>query len=262
MTTLQAIILAIIEGLTEFLPVSSTGHMIIASSFFGIAGDDFTKLFTIVIQLGTILSVIVLYFKRFFQSLDFYYKLFVAFIPAVIFGLLLSDFIDDLLESPITVAVSLIIGGFLLLKVDEWFSNEQEESEISYLTAFKIGLFQCLAMIPGVSRSGASIVGGMSQKLSRKTAAEFSFFLAIPTMLGATVKKSYDYYKAGFELSQDQVSLLIIGNVVGFIVALIAIKTFIDFLQKHGFKLFGYYRIVAGVAILLIHFFVQKLTII
>lgn len=262
MTTLQAIILAIIEGLTEFLPVSSTGHMIIASSFFGIAGDDFTKLFTIVIQLGTILSVIVLYFKRFFQSLDFYYKLFVAFIPAVIFGLLLSDFIDDLLESPITVAVSLIIGGFLLLKVDEWFSNEQEESEISYLTAFKIGLFQCLAMIPGVSRSGASIVGGMSQKLSRKTAAEFSFFLAIPTMLGATVKKSYDYYKAGFELSQDQVGLLIIGNVVGFLVALIAIKTFIDFLQKHGFKLFGYYRIVAGVAILLIHFFVQKLTII
>ena len=230
MTTLQAIILAIIEGLTEFLPVSSTGHMIIASSFFGIAGDDFTKLFTIVIQLGTILSVIVLYFKRFFQSLDFYYKLFVAFIPAVIFGLLLSDFIDDLLESPITVAVSLIIGGFLLLKVDEWFSNEQEESEISYLTAFKIGLFQCLAMIPGVSRSGASIVGGMSQKLSRKTAAEFSFFLAIPTMLGATVKKSYDYYKAGFELSQDQVGLLIIGNVVGFFVALIAIKTFIDFL--------------------------------
>ena len=258
MTTLQAIILAIIEGLTEFLPVSSTGHMIIASSFFGIAGDDFTKLFTIVIQLGTILSVIVLYFKRFFQSLDFYYKLFVAFI----FGLLLSDFIDDLLESPITVAVSLIIGGFLLLKVDKWFSNEEEESEISYLTAFKIGMFQCLAMIPGVSRSGASIVGGMSQKLSRKTAAEFSFFLAIPTMLGATVKKSYDYYKAGFELSQDQVGLLIIGNVVGFFVALIAIKTFIDFLQKHGFKLFGYYRIVAGVAILLIHFFVQKLTII
>ena len=259
---LIAVVLGIVEGFTEFLPVSSTGHMIIASSFFGIAGDDFTKLFTIVIQLGTILSVIVLYFKRFFQSLDFYYKLFVAFIPAVIFGLLLSDFIDDLLESPITVAVSLIIGGFLLLKVDEWFSNEQEESEISYLTAFKIGLFQCLAMIPGVSRSGASIVGGMSQKLSRKTAAEFSFFLAIPTMLGATVKKSYDYYKAGFELSQDQVGLLIIGNVVGFFVALIAIKTFIDFLQKHGFKLFGYYRIVAGVAILLIHFFVQKLTII
>lgn len=261
MNTLEAIILAIIEGLTEFLPVSSTGHMIIASSFFGIAQDDFTKLFTIVIQLGTILSVVILYWKRFFQSLDFYYKLFVAFIPAVILGLLLSDFIDDMLENPITVAVSLIIGGFILLKVDDWFGND-EGTEISYPTAFKIGLFQCLAMIPGVSRSGASIVGGMAQKLSRTTAAEFSFFLAIPTMLGATVKKSYDYYKAGFVLTDNQVNLLIIGNVVGFIVALIAIKSFIGFLQKHGFKLFGYYRIVAGIAILLIHFFVQKLTVI
>ncbi|BCY28026.1 undecaprenyl-diphosphate phosphatase [Flavobacterium okayamense] len=261
MDTLQAIILAIIEGITEFLPVSSTGHMIIASSFFGIAQDDFTKLFTIVIQLGTILSVVVLYFKRFFQSLDFYYKLFVAFIPAVIFGLLLSDFIDSLLENPITVAISLIIGGFILLKIDDWFGNA-EGTQISYATAFKIGLFQCLAMIPGVSRSGASIAGGMSQKLSRTTAAEFSFFLAIPTMLGATVKKSYDYYKAGFELTNDQVNLLIIGNVVGFVVAMIAIKSFIGFLQKHGFKLFGYYRIVAGIAILLIHFFIQKLTVI
>ena len=261
MNALEAIILAIIEGITEFLPVSSTGYMIIASSFFGIAQDDFTKLFTIVIQLGTILSVVVLYFKRFFQSIDFYLKLFVGFIPAVIFGLLFSDAIDSLLENPITVAISLIIGGVLLLKVDEWFSHS-EETKISYLTAFKIGLFQCLAMIPGVSRSGASIVGGMTQKLSRTTAAEFSFFLAIPTMLGATVKKSYDYYKAGFELSQDQINLLIIGNVVGFIVALIAIKSFIGFLQKNGFRIFGYYRIIAGIAILLIHFFVQKLTII
>lgn len=261
MNTLQAILLAIIEGITEFLPVSSTGHMIIASSFFGIAQDDFTKLFTIVIQLGTILSVVVLYFKRFFQSFDFYFKLFIGFIPAVIFGLLFSDAIDQLLENPITVAVSLIIGGVLLLKVDDWFGNS-EETKISYLTAFKIGLFQCLAMIPGVSRSGASIVGGMTQKLSRTTAAEFSFFLAIPTMLGATVKKSYDYYKAGFELTQEQVNLLIIGNIVGFIVALIAIKSFIGYLQKHGFKIFGYYRIIAGIAILLIHFFIQKLTII
>ena len=261
MDILQAIILAIIEGITEFLPVSSTGHMIVASSFFGIAHEDFTKLFTIVIQLGTIMSVIVLYFKRFFQSLDFYFKLFVAFIPAVVLGLLFSDAIDSLLENPITVAISLIIGGFLLLKVDDWFGNE-EGTEISYLTALKIGFFQCLAMIPGVSRSGASIVGGMTQKLSRTAAAEFSFFLAIPTMLGATVKKSYDYYKAGFELSSDQVNLLIIGNVVGFIVALIAIKSFITYLSKHGFKLFGYYRIVAGAIILLIHFFIQKLTII
>jgi len=265
MNIFQAIVLAIIEGLTEFLPVSSTGHMIIASSFFGIAQEDFTKLFTIIIQLGTILSVVVLYFKRFFQSFDFYFKLLVAFIPAVVLGLLLSDFIDGLLENPITVAVSLILGGVILLKVDGWFKDSEEtqtSEKISYLTAFKIGLFQCLAMIPGVSRSGASIIGGMSQKLSRTTAAEFSFFLAVPTMLGATIKKCYDYYKAGFELSNDQVNLLIIGNIVGFAVALLAIKSFIGYLSKHGFKMFGYYRIIAGVAVLLIHFFVQKLTII
>lgn len=265
MDYIQAIVLAIIEGITEFLPVSSTGHMIIASSFFGIAQDDFTKLFTIVIQLGTILSVVVLYFKRFFQTMDFYFKLLVGFIPAVVLGLLLSDFIDGLLENPITVAISLIIGGVILLKVDDWFTPKEETQvvkEISYGTALKIGMFQCLAMIPGVSRSGASIVGGMSQKLSRTTAAEFSFFLAVPTMLGATVKKCYDYYKAGFVLSDEQVNLLIIGNVVGFIVAMIAIKSFIGFLSKNGFKVFGYYRIIAGVAVLLIHFFVQKLTII
>ena len=262
MDYLQAIILAIIEGITEFLPVSSTGHMIIASSFFGIAHDDFTKLFTIVIQLGTILSVVVLYFKRFFQSIDFYFKLLVAFLPAVVFGLLFSKKIDALLENPVTVAVSLLIGGIILLKVDDWFSKEDgitSTDEISYLTAFKIGMFQCLAMIPGVSRSGASIVGGMSQKLSRTTAAEFSFFLAVPTMFGATLKKCYDYYKDGFVLTSDQINFLIIGNVVGFIVALIAIKSFIGYLSKNGFKLFGYYRIVVGIALLLIHFFVQKL---
>jgi undecaprenyl-diphosphatase len=261
MNTWEAIVLAIIEGITEFLPVSSTGHMIVASSFFGIAHEDFTKLFTIVIQLGTIMSVVVLYFKRFFQSLQFYYKLFIAFIPAVVFGLLFNDFIDGLLENPITVAVSLILGGVVLLKVDQWF-GDGEETEISYLTALKIGFFQCLAMIPGVSRSGASIVGGMTQKLSRTIAAEFSFFLAIPTMLGATVKKSYDYYQSGFQLTGEQVNLLIIGNIVGFIVALIAIKSFINYLSKHGFRLFGYYRIIAGILILLIHFFVQKLTVI
>jgi len=261
MNTLQALILAIIEGITEFLPVSSTGHMIIASSFFGIEHDEFTKLFTIVIQLGAILSVVVLYFKRFFQTLTFYFKLLVAFIPAVVFGLLFSKKIDALLENPITVAVSLLIGGILLLKVDDWFGNS-ENIEITYAKAFKIGLFQCLAMIPGVSRSGASIVGGMSQQLSRTAAAEFSFFLAVPTMLGATVKKCYDYYKDGYILTDDQVNLLIIGNVVAFIVALIAIKSFIGFLSKHGFKVFGYYRIVVGVILLLIHFFIQPLTVI
>ena len=237
--------------------------MIIASSFFGIAQDDFTKLFTVVIQLGAILSVVVLYFKRFFQTLDFYFKLLVAFIPAVVFGLLFSKKIDALLENPVTVAVSLVLGGIILLKVDDWFTNKEEAQsteEISYPTALKIGLFQCLAMIPGVSRSGASIIGGMSQKLSRKTAAEFSFFLAVPTMLGATVKKCYDYYKDGFVLNHDQINLLIIGNVLAFIVAMLAIKSFIGYLSKHGFKMFGYYRIIAGLAILIIHFCILKLT--
>ncbi|MDB0600460.1 undecaprenyl-diphosphate phosphatase [Tenacibaculum maritimum] len=269
MRLIEAIILAIIEGITEYLPVSSTGHMIIASSFMRIATDDFTKLFTIVIQLGAILAVLVLYWKRFFQSLDFYLKLLVAFIPAVILGLLLNDIIDDLLESPITVAISLIIGGFILLKVDDWFKanevfdkrNPTAHTEISYLTALKIGFFQCLAMIPGTSRSGASIVGGMTQKINRKTAAEFSFFLAVPTMLGATAKKTYDYYKAGFMISSEQINHLIIGNIVAFIVALIAIKSFIDYLSKKGFKLFGYYRIVLGCTLLIIHFFIYKLSI-
>jgi undecaprenyl-diphosphatase len=265
MNTIQAIILAIIEGITEFLPISSTGHMIIVSSFFGIEHDEFTKLFTIVIQLGAILSVVVLYFKRFFQTFDFYFKLLVAFIPAVVLGLLLSKKIDALLERPVIVAVTLLIGGILLLKVDDWFTNKEEiqtTDNISYLQAFKIGLFQCLAMVPGVSRSGASIVGGMSQKLSRTTAAEFSFFLAVPTMLGATAKKCYDYYKDGLVLSHDQINFLIIGNIVAFVVALIAIKSFIGFLTKHGFKMFGYYRIVVGIVLLAIHFFIHPLTVI
>ena len=270
MDLIDSIILAVIEGITEYLPISSTGHMIIASSFLKIAGDDFTKLFTIVIQLGAILSVLVLYWKRFFQSLDFYFKLFVAFIPAVIFGLLLNDVIDELLESPLVVAVSLIIGGFILLKVDNWFKaneihddkNPEAHTKISYSTALKIGFFQCLAMIPGTSRSGASIVGGMTQKLNRKTAAEFSFFLAVPTMFGATTKKLYDYYQAGFELSSDQINYLIVGNIIAFVVALIAIKSFIDYLSKKGFKLFGYYRIILGFTLLLIHYLIYPLTII
>ena len=265
MNTIQAIILAIIEGITEFLPISSTGHLILGSTYFGIEKLPFTKLFTIVIQLGAILSVVALYFKRFFQTFNFYFKLLVAFIPAVVLGLLFSKKIDALLENPVTVAVTLLIGGILLLKVDDWFTKKEEiqtPDKISYLQAFKIGLFQCLAMVPGVSRSGASIVGGMSQKLSRTTAAEFSFFLAVPTMLGATAKKCYDYYKDGLVLSHDQINLLIIGNIVAFVVALIAIKSFIGFLTKHGFKMFGYYRIVAGIVLLAIHFFIHPLTVI
>jgi undecaprenyl-diphosphatase len=254
MNLIQAIILAVIEGLTEFLPVSSTGHMILASSYMGIASDPFVKLFTIVIQLGAILSVVVLYFKRFFRSLDFYYKLIVAFIPAAIFGVLLSDKIDELLESPITVAISLVIGGFILLFVDKWYSEPtiHSEEEISYGTALKIGFFQCIAMIPGTSRSAATIVGGMTQKLSRKAAAEFSFFLAVPTMFAATAKKLLDFYKAGNTVSSDQVQILLIANVIAFVVALLAIKTFIGFLNKNGFKLFGWYRIIAGVIIILL----------
>lgn len=261
MNILQSIILAIIEGVTEFLPVSSTGHLILGSTYFGIEKDEFTKLFTIVIQLGAILSVVVLYFKRFFQTIEFYFKLFVAFIPAVVLGLLFSKKIDALLENPVTVAVSLLLGGIVLLKVDDWFGNS-ENVEVTYAKGFKIGLFQCLAMIPGISRSGASIVGGMSQNLSRTAAAEFSFFLAVPTMLGATVKKCYDFYKDGYVLTDDQINLLVIGNIVAFIVALLAIKSFIGFLTKHGFKVFGYYRIIVGVALLLIHFFIHPLSVI
>lgn len=250
----EAIILAIIEGLTEFLPVSSTGHMIIASSMMGIATEDFVKLFTIVIQLGAILSVVVLYFKRFFQSVNFYLKLFVAFIPAAVFGLLLSDTIDALLESPLAVAISLVIGGVILLFVDKWFTKPtiKKEENIDFVTAFKIGLFQCIAMIPGVSRSGASIVGGMSQKLTRQVAAEFSFFLAVPTMLAATGKKLYDFFKDGNTFSSEEIQILAIGNIVAFVVALLAIKSFIGFLNRNGFKLFGWYRIIVGMAILIL----------
>lgn len=254
MNIIDAIILAVIEGLTEFLPVSSTGHMIIGSSFMGIADKDFTKLFTIVIQLGAILSVVVLYFKRFFKSFNFYYKLIVAFIPAAIFGFLFSDYIDKLLENPLAVAISLLVGGIILLFVDKWFNKPVylEEEEIDYLTALKIGFFQCIAMIPGVSRSGASIVGGMSQKLSRQVAAEFSFFLAVPTMFAATAKKLLDYFKDGNTINSEQIKILAVGNIVAFIVALIAIKSFIGYLNKNGFKLFGYYRIILGLILIIL----------
>ncbi|MHA4896902.1 undecaprenyl-diphosphate phosphatase [Pedobacter sp. PWIIR3] len=254
MNYLQAIILAVIEGLTEFLPVSSTGHMIIASSFMGIASDPFVKLFTIAIQLGAILSVIVLYFKRFFQTINFYIKLIVAFIPAAVFGFLLSDKIDKMLESPLTVAISLVVGGIILLFVDKWFNKPTilEEKDITYLTALKIGFFQCLAMIPGTSRSGATIVGGMYLNASRKVAAEFSFFLAVPTMFAATAKKLLDFYKEGHTISSEQIQLLAIGNIIAFIVALLAIKSFIGYLNKNGFKMFGWYRIIAGIIIIIL----------
>ena len=254
MSWLETILLALIEGLTEFLPVSSTGHMILGSAAMGVEQNDFTKLFMIVIQLGAILAVFVLYFKRFFQNINFYLKLIVAFIPAAIMGVLFSDVIDSLLESPLVVAISLVVGGVILLYVDRWFNKPTIETmdEMTYWDALKVGLFQCIAMIPGVSRSGASIVGGMSQKMSRKLAAEFSFFLALPTMLGATAKKTLDYFQTHDALTSEQINTLILGNIVAFIVAILAIKSFIGFLNKYGFKGFGWYRIIFGSIILVL----------
>ncbi len=259
MNIFHVIVLAVIEGLTEFLPVSSTGHMVVASSLMGIGKDDFVKLFEIVIQLGAILSVVVLYFKRFFRSFNFYIKLVIGVIPAIVFGMLFKSKIDILLESPLVVGAALVVGGVILLFVDDWFKNPTvtKEEDISYLTAFKIGFFQCLAMIPGVSRSASSIIGGMSQKLSRTAGAEFSFFLAVPTMFGATVKDVYDFYKDGGlnhgNIYQD-IKLLLVGSLIAFIVALLAIKTFITFLERKGFKVFGWYRIVAGIIIIILYY--------
>jgi undecaprenyl-diphosphatase len=254
MSLIEAIILAIVEGITEFLPVSSTGHMIIASSLMGIAEDNFTKTFTVAIQFGAILSVVALYWKRFFQSVDFYKKLFVAFIPAVILGKLLDNFIDSLLGNVYVVAYMLLLGGVFLLFLDVFIKeNSSDDSDkISYTSAFKIGLFQCIAMIPGVSRSAATIVGGMLQKLNRKDAAEFSFFLAVPTMFAATTYKLYKFYKTGIAVEPHQVNMLIIGNIIAFVVAFLAIKSFIGFLTKHGLQVFGYYRIGVGILIIIL----------
>ncbi len=248
MSFLEALILAIVEGITEFLPVSSTGHMIIASAFMGINESSFVKIFEVNIQFGAILSVVVLYWKRFFQSLDFYYKLLVAFIPAAIIGFLLGDFIDSLLENVWVVASSLLIGGVILLFVDKWFQSSNEE-KVDYKKALSIGFFQCIAMIPGVSRSAATIIGGMAQGLNRKTAAEFSFFLAVPTMFAASAYKMLKGYK---EITTDNLDILLFGNLVAFIVAMLAIKFFISFLTKYGFKVFGWYRIVLGLFLLVL----------
>ncbi|UKJ07034.1 undecaprenyl-diphosphate phosphatase [Solitalea lacus] len=264
MTLIQAIVLAIVEGLTEFLPVSSTGHMIITSWLMKVPNNDFTKFFTVGIQFGTILSVVILYFNRFFQSFEFYLKLFIAFIPAAIFGVLFSDQIDALLESVLTVGIMLLVGGIVFLLLDEWFkaTENNPDKEIKYNNALIIGLFQCIAMIPGVSRSASTIIGGLTQKLNRKQAAEFSFFLAVPTMFAATAKKTYDFYKSGISLSNDEWQLFGIGNLVGFIVAIIAIRAFIGYLTKHGFKIFGWYRIIVGIIILVFYFMGHDLQII
>ena len=258
MTLLQAILIAIVEGITEFLPISSTGHMIITQSLLGIESTDFVKAFTVNIQFGAILSVIVLYWKRFFQSWDFYFKLFVACLPLVI-AFLLEKQIDQMLESVSVVAGALLVGGIFLIFVDKWFDRPTNETtKLTYKRALIIGFFQIISVIPGVSRSAATIIGGMSQKLSRKNAAEFSFFLAVPTMFAASCLKLFENYHS---ISADNINLLLVGNLVSFIVALIAIKTFIAFLTRHGFKLFGYYRIVVGLVIIILLITGKSLTI-
>lgn len=257
MSIIQAILLAIIEGITEFLPISSTGHMVLMSSFLGIEDDKFTKLFEICIQLGAILAVVALYWKKFFDfsKWQFYVKLLLAVIPALIFGKIFDDLIDEHLGNPAFIATVLLIGGIILLFVDKWFKNPiiHEEPEINNLTAIKIGCYQCLAvMFPGLSRSAATIIGGMQQRLSRSLAAEFSFFLAVPTMAAATGYKLLKFIKEEGSITGEQIKLLGIGNIVAFVVAVLAIKFFISVLNKYGFKYFGVYRIVVGLGILIL----------
>jgi undecaprenyl-diphosphatase len=258
MNTIQAIIIAIIEGITEFLPISSTGHMAITSAFMGIHTDPFTKLFEIVIQFGAILSVVVLYWKKFldFKSFHFYIKLFIAILPALVFGALLKKHIDEVLEKPLIIAIVLFLGGILLLFVDKWFKHPQvlREEDITNKQALAIGGYQVLAVVfPGLSRSAATIIGGMQQKLSRSAAAEFSFFLAVPTMMAATVKSLWDVYQDHpAVLNTDNLSTLILGCVIAFIVAILAIKFFISFLQKNGFRVFGIYRIILGIILFIL----------
>lgn len=270
MDIFSSIIIAIVEGLTEFLPVSSTGHMIITEKLLGVPADDFVKAFTVIIQFGAILSVVCLYWRRFFRlnhtpapegasqlrrllhKYDFYWKLLVAFIPAAVIGLAFGDVVDSLLENVVVVAVMLILGGIFMLFCDKIFNHGSDDTVLTEKRALRIGLFQCIAMIPGVSRSMATIVGGMSQKLTRRAAAEFSFFLAVPTMLAATGYEVLKLFlKGDAAVLTGNVTTLIVGNVVAFVVALLAIKFFINFVTKYGFKAFGWYRIIVGSAILI-----------
>lgn len=270
MDIFSSIIIAIVEGLTEFLPVSSTGHMIITEKLLGVPADDFVKAFTVIIQFGAILSVVCLYWRRFFRlnhtpapegasplrrflhKYDFYWKLLVAFIPAAVIGLAFGDVVDSLLENVVVVAVMLILGGIFMLFCDKIFNHGSDDTVLTEKRALRIGLFQCIAMIPGVSRSMATIVGGMSQRLTRRAAAEFSFFLAVPTMLAATGYEVLKLFlKGDAAVLTGNVTTLIVGNVVAFVVALLAIKFFINFVTKYGFKAFGWYRIIVGSVILI-----------
>lgn len=266
MNTLETIIIAIVEGLTEFLPVSSTGHMIIAQSLLGVESTPFVKAFTVIIQFGAILSVICLYWKKFFYPTaersgvsywramyDFYARLVVGVLPAVVLGLAFNDFIESNLGNVTLVAVMLIIGGVFMLFCDRIFNNGSEDTRLTYRRAFTVGLIQCISMIPGVSRSMATIVGGMSQRLTRKAAAEFSFFLAVPTMFGATCLETYKLisHGGGSLLTQgNNLETLLLGSAVAFVVAILAIKFFINYVTKYGFAAFGWYRIIVGIIII------------
>lgn len=280
MSIIEAVILAIVEGLTEFLPVSSTGHMILAEGIMGMPSSEYLKAFTVMIQLGAILSVVALYYKNFFRfapsthismtqnrvlrflsRFSFYWKLLVALIPSVIVGVLFEDYVDALLSNVVVVAVMLILVGIFMLFVDKIFARSQRQ-EVNFKNAWVIGVFQCIALIPGVSRSFATITGGLQQGLNRRTAAEFSFFLAVPTMLGATILKGYKLYQGyGIEIFRENLDTLLVGNIVAFIVGLLAIKFFISFLTKYGFKWFGYYRIILGMVVLILIFCGVPLTI-
>lgn len=266
MNTLETIIIAIVEGLTEFLPVSSTGHMIIAQSLLGVESTPFVKAFTVIIQFGAILSVICLYWKKFFYPTaersgvsywramyDFYARLVVGVLPAVVLGLAFNDFIESNLGNVTLVAVMLIIGGVFMLFCDRIFNKGSEDTRLTYRRAFTVGLIQCISMIPGVSRSMATIVGGMSQRLTRKAAAEFSFFLAVPTMFGATCLETYKLisHGGGSLLTQgNNLETLLLGSAVAFVVAILAIKFFINYVTKYGFAAFGWYRIILGIIII------------
>jgi undecaprenyl-diphosphatase len=257
MSILEAILIAIVEGITEFLPISSTGHMIITEKLLGVTNNDFTKLFTVGIQLGAIAAVVILYWKRFFQPLrngndavSFYGKLVLAVAPALVSGFFLAETIDLMLENAWTVGITLILGGFVLLFIDGVFKDThiENEKQIQFTQALWIGCWQCLALIPGVSRSAASIIGGMQQKLTRALAAEFSFFLAVPTMVAAT---GYKFLKGYDQLHTEHIKLFLIGNGVAFVVAMLTITLFIGFLQRKGFRFFGYYRIIVGSLLLI-----------
>ena len=251
MSYFEAVVLAIVEGLTEFLPVSSTGHMIIASALLGIEVTPFTKTFTIAIQLGAILAVVALYYDRFLKDFSVYKLLVIGVLPALVFGWLLNDWIDRTLERVDLVGYGLLLGGIVLVFVDRWFVEITESKKIGPINAFIIGLFQCLAiLLPGVSRSAATIIGGLSQKLTRAQAAEFSFLLAVPTMCAATSYKILTHFQEGNGFSENEVPVLILGNIVAFIVAWLAIKGFISFVQKNSLRVFGIYRIIAGLIIL------------